>query len=68
MIPPPSKFISYRTVRLLNSHLEFKLNTTQDLQESIYMLELNQIITPMHFKERVCVIIKKIIMDAQREQ
>lgn len=56
------------TIRLLNSHLEFKLNTTQNFQESTYMLELNQIITPMHFKERVCIIIKKIIKDAQTEQ
>ncbi|KAG1117426.1 hypothetical protein G6F42_013441 [Rhizopus arrhizus] len=56
------------TVRLLNSHLEFRLTTTQDLEESVHMLELNQTITPMHFKERVCVIIKQITEDAQREQ
>ncbi|KAI8644710.1 subunit 17 of mediator complex-domain-containing protein [Parasitella parasitica] len=50
-----------------NSHLEFKLNATQDQKESIYILKLNQLTAPMHFKEKVHVIIKEIIKDGQKE-
>ncbi|CEP13960.1 hypothetical protein [Parasitella parasitica] len=55
------------TVRVLKSYLEFRLNATQNQQESIYMLELNQLAAPMHFKEKVYVTIKEIIKDGQQE-
>ncbi|OAD02892.1 hypothetical protein MUCCIDRAFT_162495 [Mucor lusitanicus CBS 277.49] len=57
------------TVRLLNSHLEFKLSSSHEVQDTaVYTLELNHTITPMHFKERVCVIIKQLTLDAQNEK
>ncbi|KAL9558840.1 hypothetical protein MBANPS3_000702 [Mucor bainieri] len=61
------------TVRLLNSHLEFRLSTSPSQHEllqdkTVYRLELNHIITPMHFKERVCVVIKQITLDAQKAE